>query len=265
MLKSETIRKDAIYWLGTLFWESLHPCWQAIDIIPPRPFTISRHLQPPASLRLTLQLTQLINMDKGCFNNILQHSEELKTWEPYNVFLEADDGSQVDLMDYVTDGKAERHSWVLLKDDAKWNDPLNRKHRAQLVKYINHTCMKAGFAITVKAWNPGLVGGGVLRLRCSQNRPFKGEMDAGKSEKQQCKINTSKPICAEEACPFIFNMHWFDEFGRWGLKAHSGKHKHFGHTHQEEQNIKCATSKFLKNQLENLSLTPAAWKIHRVA
>jgi hypothetical protein len=44
-------------------------------------------------------------------------------------------------------------------------------------------------------------------------------MDAGKSEKQQRKTNTSKPICAEEACPFTFNVHWFDEFGRWGLKA----------------------------------------------
>jgi hypothetical protein len=91
-------------------------------------------------------------MDKGLFDSIVQRSEELKAWERSNVFLEADSGSQIDLMDYITDGKAEQYGWTLLKDNETWRDPSNGKNRAELVKYINRACMQAGFAITVKAW-----------------------------------------------------------------------------------------------------------------
>jgi hypothetical protein len=103
--------------------------------------------------------------------------------------LEAEDGSQIDLMDYITDGKAERFSWVLLKDEATWrgvtnNNTPNRKHRAELVKYINHACKKAGFAVTVRGWRD-LETGGVLRLRCSQNCPFKGKMEDEAKRKNQ--------------------------------------------------------------------------------
>jgi hypothetical protein len=191
-------------------------------------------------------------MDKQLFESVVLRSEELKTWEPSNVFLEAEDGSQINLMDYITDGKAERHSWILLKDDASWRDTSSdqtpdSKHRAELVKYINHACKKAGFAITVKGWRD-LEGGGVLRLRCSQNRPFKGKAEEaeGDTEKQHRRTKTSKPTCADEACPFIFNMHWFKDFQRWGLKAHSGKRQHCGHVYLEEEHVKCSTSKFLK-------------------
>jgi hypothetical protein len=72
-------------------------------------------------------------------------------------------------------------------------------------------------------------------------------------------------ICTKEACPFIFNVHWFREFQRWGLKAHSGKRQHCGHVHPEEEHVKCATSKFLKaaeqiliNQGNAACLTPSA-------
>jgi hypothetical protein len=122
--------------------------------------------------------------------------------------------------------------------------------------------MQAGFSITVKAWKD-LESGGVLRLRCSHNRPFKGNTANG--EMQNRKTKTSKPICAREACPFIFNVYWFKEYGKWGLKAHSGKCYHCGHVYLEQQNIKCATSKFLQefearliNQGSTARLTPAA-------
>jgi hypothetical protein len=173
-------------------------------------------------------------MDKELFNSIEKRSEELKTWVPSNVLLEADNGTQIDLMDYITDGNAERKSWVLLQDNPKWNEPSSPKHREELINYINRACMKAGFAITVKEWHPNTK----LRLRCSQNRAFKGksevEATVGEGEKQQRKTKTSKPICAADACPFVFSVYWFDEFKRWGLKAHSGKRQHCGHVHLEE-------------------------------
>jgi len=146
-------------------------------------------------------------MDKELFTSIEQHSEELKTWMLSSVLLEADDGTPIDLMDYIMDGKAERKSWVLLKDNPNWNEPSNPKHREELVNYVNHACMKVCFAITVKKWNPGTKDISVLRLRCSQNRPFKEKSEAeatsGEDEKQQCKMKASKLVCAADACSFV--------------------------------------------------------------
>jgi MULE transposase domain/SWIM zinc finger len=212
-------------------------------------------------------------MDTDLFGDITTVSAALQSWEPENLVLEAEDGNPVDILEFMEGGTVATDSIAYLAPNNDWSKPSCPHARAKLVAHINSACKNSGFSMVVKEWDPhtnfggkcrNIPVGGKLRLYCSRGIPYRGDKTVDGDIDKKKKTQTSRPTCDEAACPFKFNLFWFENKKRWGLIANGGHRMHHGHFCDNAVHVKCTTTNLLTeddmdlaNDLFECNQTPA--------